>query len=431
MCDAAADRLPDAVRDALRAHPEVQAAAANLRATVQTFEQAGAGRYPSIDLRVGGGHQETDSPGTRAAGLGTRGLTRQEANLTLRQNVFDASQVRSQMETQNFRVDSARARLAETGDQVALRVAEAYLDSLRDGQLVVLARDNVTRHQATLDKVRLRFSSGVGQRADVEQAEARLALARSSLVNLQGSQQDSAARYRRVVGRLPLALEPPVSPGNAVPASLDTAQGVAAGNSYSLKAAQTDLSATQATVRSTRADLAPRVDVELSANRNRDIDGISGPNNDASAMLVMRYNLFRGGADQARVKEAMERETGAMEAVRNAQQATEESVARAWHALVAARDRLAYLESHVRAIEQVLGAYQSQFELGRRTLLDVLNTENELFQARSNLATGRAALRLSEYRVLAAMSALVSALGLSDELTKLDAQRPVTESYAR
>ena len=271
----------------------------------------------------------------------------------------------------------------------------------------------------------------MGQRADVEQAAARLALARSSLVNLQGSQQDSAARYRRVVGRLPLALEPPVSPGNAVPASLDTAQGVAAGNSYSLKAAQTDLSATQATVRATRADLAPRVDVELSANHNRDIDGISGPNNDASAMLVMRYNLFRGGADQARVKEAMERETGAMEAVRNAQQATEESVARAWHALVAARDRLAYLESHVRAIEQVLGAYQSQFELGRRTLLDVLNTENELFQARSNLATGRAALRLSEYRVLAATSALVSALGLSDELTKLDAQRPVTESYAR
>ena len=91
---------------------------------------------------------------------------------------------------------------------------------------------------------------------------------------------------------------------------------------------------------------------------------------------------------------------------------------------MAARDRLAYLEGHVRAIEQVLGAYQSQFELGRRTLLDVLNTENELFQARSNLATGRAALRLSEYRVLASMSTLVSSLGLADEVARLDARAP-------
>jgi len=417
---AAAERLPDAVRAALRRHPEVLGAAASARAAVENYEQAAAGRLPTLDLRMGGGRENSDNTLLRSAGIGSRTLTRQEASLTLRQNIFDGSQVRSEMERQSFRLESARARLSETAESIALRAAEAYLDVLRDQGLVRFAEDNVARHEELLKKTQLRFRSGVGQRADFEQATARVALARSSLVGARGSLEDSAARYYRVVGRTASGLTEPEAPAKYLPVSIESAKARAADTSYSVKAARSDLSAAQLNIRSIRADLLPRVDVELSANRNRDLDGIIGPNNDNQAMLVMRYNLFRGGADQARIREAVERETIALETVNDALQSTEEAAARAWAARATARERIAPLDAHVQATEQVLRAYRDQFELGRRSLLDLVNAENELYQARSALLAGRVAERLSEYRVLASVGALVQALGLTEEVLQLD-----------
>lgn len=422
----AAERLQDAVQTALRRNPEVLGAAANLRAANEAYSQASAGRLPVVDLRISQGREETESALTRAATGASRTLTRQEANVTLRQPLYDGHQVRSEMDRQSARAESARARLSDTGEQVAQRVTESFLDALRDAELVRLATDNVRRHEDVLEKTRWRFSSGVGQGADVEQAGGRLALSRSTLEGAKGNAEDTAARYRRVVGRLPQVLVMPESPARLIPPSVTEAQQLARDNSHGLRAARAELDVAQAGIRNARAELLPRVDLELGANRNRDLDGIPGMNNDRTAMLVMRYNLFRGGADQARVREAREREAAASEAANNVVEFTDEAVARAWAARGAAQNRLVPLESHVRSSEQVLEAYRHQFELGRRSLLDLVNAENELFQARAALSNGRIAVRSAEHRLLAAMGMLVSGLGLNAELLKLSA--PVGEA---
>jgi outer membrane protein, adhesin transport system len=418
---AAAERLQDAVQTALRRNPEVLGAAANLRAANQGYTAASGGRLPTVDLRVGSGREETESLATRTATGSTRTLNRQEAGLTLRQNLYDGEQVRSEMDRQSFRIESTSARLVETGEQIAFRVTEIYLDALRDADLVRLSVDNVRRHEDVLEKTRWRFSSGVGQGADVEQASGRLALARSTLESARGNGEDTIARYQRIVGRQPKGLNMPDSPESRIPPTLAEAQQTARDNSHSLRAARAEVSVAQATIRTVRADLLPRLDIEVAANRNRDLDGIPGQNNDLSAMLVMRYNLFRGGTDQARVREARERETAAAENANNIIEFTDESVARSWAARATARNRLASLESHVKASEQVLESYRYQFELGRRSLLDLVNAESELFQSRAALTSGRIIMRSTEYRLLAAMGILVKSLGLSDELLKLGA----------
>lgn len=415
---ASAQRLQDAVQTVLRRNPEVQAAAANLRAARERYTQAGAGLLPTVDLRVGTGREETESIATRNV---PRALTRQEAGLTLRQNVYDGQQVRSDMERQNFQVESSTARLAETAEQIAFRVTEIYLDALRDAELVQLAADNVRRHEEVLEKTRFRLSSGVGQGADVEQASGRLALARATLETARGNAEDTAARYQRLVGQAPKSLLMPESPQRLIPPALAEAQQLGRDNSNSLRAAQAEVGTAQATIRAVRADLLPRLDVELAANRNRDLDGVPGASNDLSAMLVMRYNLFRGGADQSRVREARERETAAAASASNITEFTDESVARSWAARAAARNRLDPLENHVRASERVLDAYRAQFELGRRSVLDLVNAENELFQSRAALSSGRIAVRSSEFRLLAAMAMLVRSLGLGDDLLGMGA----------
>ena len=418
--EAAAQTLPEAVRLALQRNPEVLAAAANARASVALFDQAGAARLPTIDLRGAAGREESENVGLQLSGRDSRTLLRREGSLVLRQNVFDGSQVSSEMERQSYRLDSSRYRLIEAGETVALRAAEAYVEALRDQDLVRLAEENVARHEDLLQKTQFRFKSGVGQRADAEQASARVALARSSLEAARGTAEDSAARFSRVVGRPPSGLGAPPSVAKHLPPSSSAAQADGVENAYGVHSARAELLAARAGVRSVRADLLPRVDVELSANRNRDVDGVKGPNHDTQAMLVMRYNLFRGGADEARIREAMERETVALETLNNAVQSTEESVARTWSALSASRNRLSPLEAHAIATAQVLEAYRAQFELGKRSLLDLVNAENELFQARSALRTGQGTAQSAEYRVLAAIGALVGSLGLAEEITRLD-----------
>ena len=120
--------LFDGVRAALRRSPDVLGAAANARAASEAYQQAAAGRYPTVDLRLGEGKENSETPGLRAAGVGSNTLTRQEANLTLRQNLYDGSQVKSEMERQQFRFESARSRLSETAETVALRTADGSSD---------------------------------------------------------------------------------------------------------------------------------------------------------------------------------------------------------------------------------------------------------------------------------------------------------------
>jgi adhesin transport system outer membrane protein len=417
---AAAESLRDAAQSALRKNPEVLGAAANARAAVEAYNFAAAGRWPTVDFRVGEGREASETPGLRAAGIDSRTLTRQEGNFTLRQNLFDGAQVRSEMEREQFRLDSARSRLSETAEAVTLRVAEAYMDSLRDAELVRLAEETLAQLRDILRRTQLRFKGGVGQGADVAQAEARVALANSILISAQGAREDSAARYLRVVGNAPSGLTEPAVPVKHIPAAIGSAKEQASDGAYGIALARADLEAAKANVRAVRSDLYPRLDVELSANRNRNVDGIIGAQNDNQAMLVMRYNLFRGGADRARTREAIERETIAMENVNAALQSTEESVSRTWFAMVTARDRIPPLDAHVRASGQVRQAYREQFELGRRSLLDLVNAENEYYQARAALLTGRMVLRVAEYRLLVSVGAIVRSLDLEAEVQAID-----------
>lgn len=161
-----------------------------------------------------------------------------------------------------------------------------------------------------------------------------------------------------------------------------------------------------------RTRFSPTLNLEGSLSRNRNLDGSRGPNSDTSLMMVMNYNLFRGGSDEARVLEAGARLTAAMETERNISRTIEEEVGRAWVALNAARASLRYLEEHVKRTGEVRSAYQAQFDIGRRTMLDLMNAENELFQARSSLATGRYAVLQGEYRLVAAMGGLLKVLEL-------------------
>ena len=420
---ALATSIEDAVSAALQGDPRVSAADARRRAAEFEVDQARGGFLPSIDTDGVFGREKSNIKSLRATGLDNRYLWRREFRVGLSQMLYDGLFTRSEVERRRALLDAAGSGLDEAREQVAFLAVEAYLDVLRNRGLVELALENVAIHEDTLEKVTRRRREGLGTEADRTQTAARLALARSVLTAREGALREAAARYRRVMGDAPDALEDievgepgflagnaidPVRVGEAIQRIVDEAVEV----NPSLQVARAQVDAADAQVASARAAYMPQLNLEANVERESDVSGIDGVRNTDNVLLVGRWNLFNGGSDVARERALAERRAAAQDAALDTRRAVEERVAIAIQAKATSEERIQYLRAHVDTSEETLLSYESQLRLGRRTLLDTLNAVNELFTARSNLVSGRYEDILNGYFIEAARGTLVSSLGV-------------------
>lgn len=406
-----AQTLADTVERAVRTFPDLRAAEANRRALEETLPQARSQLLPSLDASVGRGREWSDNSITRAQG-GDVNLTRGEAQVTASQLLFDGGAALGQLRRQRARSQAAAEQVASLGEAVAQRAAEVFFEVLRLQALVAIAQQNLAVHRRTLEQVALRTEKGVGRRSDDRQAEARLALAQASLSQLSGQLDEAVAAYRHITGAAPVQLLRGDTPLVALPADLPAALADALAAHPALRAAEQELRAAEQERESARDSLWPRITLELGASRNTDIDGIPGANYDRTAMLRLRQNFFRGGADAARIREAEARREEALARLGRARIDVERDVRQAWDGLAAARGRLEALRLHAEASAEVVDAYRGQFSIGQRSLLDVLNAENESFAARSNHVSGDYAVSAGVYRLLASMGRMLEHLGV-------------------
>ncbi|MDH4191287.1 MAG: TolC family outer membrane protein, partial [Betaproteobacteria bacterium] len=402
-----------AVAQALVHTPEIQAARARLAAVGGQAGQAQAEYLPSVNLAVGRGREMSDNPSTRPLGS-DQALTRREGEITASQLLFDGGASGGQIRRLEARVEGAQYAVAASAESVALRAGQAFLDVRRLREQMEVARKNRAIHEHTLDDVRALAMGGRGRRADVVQAQARLALVNTSLEQLRGQLAQTEALYWILTGNEPGSLEPPASLVAALPERIEDALARAFRDHPDMRAAQKELEAAQHEHDSARARLyAPRLSLEVGATRQYDLDGIAGLNADRYAMLRLRYNVFRGFGDQERVREAAARIEEALAGVKRARRELERTSRQSWEALAADRARLAHMDAYARASAEVAEAYRAQFQLGQRSLLDLLNAENERFGALSGYIAAQAAVTLDEIQVLASLGGLLHALGLA------------------
>lgn len=412
---AKADTLIEVIQRTLATNPEVLTTTHNRLAADERLRQAKAGYFPAVDVTAGYGRENSDNATTRSRyPSGDATLTRDELGLTLSQMLFDGFNVKNGIDKQQSKVTSAAYQVEDTSDNIALQTIETYLEILRRQEIVELNKDNIVIHQKIQDQIRTLVKGGGGRQADVQQTASRIALAESSLVNAQGMLRDAETDYLRVTGEEPKALVKPQADQfeKALPATLQVTFDTALNQHPSLRTAKAELEAAQADHQQTNANFMPRLNLELGVTKNKNLDGIEGKNDDIIAMVRMRYNLYRGGADQARRQETAEQVAAAKEGIRRTQRLIEEEVRRAWNSLLTIRARLQYLQQHVESTLQVVESYKEQFKLGQRSLLDVLDSENELFNARTALVTGQYTELLSIFRVFASMGLLLDTLGI-------------------
>lgn len=408
-----AETLEEVVKQTLSTNPDVLEKMNTRLSVDQEVRQAKSGYYPSIDLNAGIGHENTDNSFTRAAGYDGRGLTRREAGLALRQPLYAGGAISHEVSRQTERANSRAYTMHATAEQIALRTTEVYLEVLRRQELVKLAQDNLKSHEKTYDQVSSRSVSGVGRGADVDQARSRLLLAKSNLMAEESNLREAEINYFRVVNAAPNNLSIPTAPVDKVPGSLSDAVKQAVGNHPTLKAAAADIEAAEEQYGTAKAPYFPKLDLELGAARNDNISGIAGDNNDMYAMLRMRYNLYAGGKDKARRGQTFYQIHEAKEIRSHTCRQVVESMRLSWNAFKTTDAQVVYLGQRVESSIRARDSYRSQFMLGQRSLLDMLDSENEVFSASKELTHGEFDRLFSSYRVMAGEGALLSTLALA------------------
>lgn len=411
-----AETLKEIVTFAVETHPQVLSALHRKDAADSAKDAALGGYFPRVDMVVGGGWEKSKNPSTLGLNPPPNNptnphwvkLPRYEETVILNQMLWDGFGTRSEVARRQAISDSSAHRLYGTAEEVAQQTIEAYLDVLKNTEFVRFAKDNLAAHQKTYDQVKLRADRGVGRRADLEQIEARLSLAISNLASAESTLRDSEIAYLKVVGKAPVNLAKPAAP--QIPASVDEAVKAGQQNHPILKSAFADIESAQAQRGIAKSFFSPRIELEASLSNNRDIDGISGPNMDRMVMMYLKWNLFRGGFDVNRSKETAKQINEAQEIARNTHRQVESAVRLAYNAYATARDRLPSLERYVKASDATRVAYAQQFNIGQRTLLDLLDAENEYFTSRTTQLNGQFIELGARYRVLGAMGALLSTI---------------------
>ena len=398
--------LTEAVRIAIVEHPAVQASVAALGASGYAVKDARADYYPSLDLQGDTGHQFSDTTTTRGRGLGGEDTWRRSMEARLTQNLFDGFSTRYRVKAAEKQMEFLRHQLLDTRESIALRVVEAYLGVLRGQKVLELSGKNIERHREVLRDVRVKAEKGGGNWGDVNQAESRLALAESRLTLVKGELREAEAAFLEAVGITATDLARPESVA-PVPSSLRDAIATALRNNPTVMAAATAIEASEADFKAANAAFMPKFNLELSESRGWDTDGLEERTLDKRALVTMQFNLFRGGGDVARKKQAYELLAETRQKYHESVRAVEKQMRIDYSAFETARDRIEALKARAIASAEAVAAYQSQFRFGRRSMLDVLDVENELFQAKVALVDVDLQHRVSRYRVLATMGSLL------------------------
>lgn len=404
--------LNEAMQAALEVHPEIQAGIHSRLSVEEQMKAAKGGYLPQVDLLAGYGREHTDSPGTRGDSHNSETLTRGESSLRLQQMLFDGFATSSEVGRQRATVNARAYELLGTSERTALSVAEVYIEVLKRQEMARLATDNLHSHERIYDQISLRSQSGVGRTADLDQAEARLAQARNNLITEQTNLADAQVNYFSVVGRDAAELSAPQGLVGQLPESLQAAREEMLANNPFLSSAESDVQATEQQYEAAKSSFYPRFDAELSRGMDNNLDGVAGHNNQWRAMLNMSYNLFAGGSNKADLQSKSYQINQAMDIRNNALRVLNEDLGLAWNALENARQQLPIAQQYVDYSARVRESYQKQFSLGDRTLLDLLDSENELFTAARRLEEVRYTELFTQYRIKATMGSLLKSQGV-------------------
>jgi outer membrane protein len=398
---ALADDLREALVMAYNTNPTLAAARAQQRATDETVA------IEKADGRPAASGTATYTEILKSTDSSPLAPSRQfGGQLSLGVPLYSGGGVKNSVKAAETRVEAGQADLRSAESAVFSRVVAAYLDVIQNQAIVGLSRKNVDVLRVNLQATRDRFEIGDLTRTDVAQSQSRLAVAQGNTRSAEANLSNSRERYIELVGKAPVDLAPPPElPG--LPASADDAVAYALDNNPDLIAARERVKASEYDIRVAGSTRLPRIEAVTGASYNDFLNsaGAAITNSSTGATVGVRATIpiFQGGRPAALRRQAQERSAAAMETEIGAEREVISSVRAAWSSWQAANEIILSSQTAVEAAQLSLEGVRAENTVGNRTILDILNAEQELLNAQVQLVTARRNAYVAGFTLLATM----------------------------
>lgn len=416
----ATENLRDAIVAALKENPDIQIALARQDDARYGVDEARAGYLPHIDLQAGWG-RETVRSGTQAR---TEAF-RREASVTLSQNVWDFGVTINDIKRARASYRSAQWATREQIEGISYDITNAYLGVLAQQQLLDLTEQEIAATKKILRIVTVQKDLGLTTPADVGRAQTRLENVQSQLLDRKSALEQSRNAYKRLTNHLPARVKDLPPGGTTLPESADAAVELIDTHSPRLAQAVQDRRSLDKQYDSQTGSLFfPRIGVMVQGNYKEDVMGLTGRADDARAMVTLSYKLFNGGADRAVRRRIGARLREADYELDRRRREVEQDIRIDYEALKAAREKIATIDAEIESATRVAELYRQQFREGRRTVFDLLDSQQVLFAAQANRVNNGIAMRAAEYRVLQKLGGLFDLVSGGEALPPLVVPAP-------
>ncbi len=401
--------VKDAVERAVNTNPEIRARYHAFRDVVEEQNVAKGGFYPRIDISAGIGREWI-----RGENVTHSNMWRKDVRVELTQMLFDGFFTCNQVCRLKYSGQARYFEFMDALENVGLESFRSYVDVLRYREMLNLAKKNLDYHKEIYNQVSDRVKAGVGAGVDLQQISARVALAQSNYLTELSNLNDVMARYQRYVGELPDDnMQAVLLPDDGIPGTIKETLEDAFQHNPGFLAKFADIKASKKAVKVQESKFYPRLDLKAWHDRSWDMQGVAGEQSTSVAEVAMTYNILNGGSNVAAVHQYREKMFTAMALKDKAGVDLRQTVTIAFNDRRMVSEQVRYLNQHRKNLNQVRVAYREQFNIGKRTLLDLLDTENEYYQAQRAYYNGFFDLTVANARTLAGMGRLLYTLGVT------------------
>ncbi|KZY73460.1 hypothetical protein A3765_12910 [Oleiphilus sp. HI0130] len=401
-----ADNLEQVVFDAIQTNPDMAISVQNYYASRAELDSAQGNFLPSLDLTADTGKEDIDRVGSTS----DTNETRAQAKLQLTIPVFRGFANTNEYDRADFAMQANYYQSLAQAEQLSLQIARAYTNVLNAQDVVRLSVENLKLHENTYDLVEARKKQGVADKADLTQMKGRLSRVKANLLAARNNLRDAETSYIQLTGTRPSNLVRPQIDSTYLPESNERATTLALANNQNLIASRLSAQASAANSDGLNAHYYPNLDIVADQTWKDHVSGEQGHENEWRVLLEMNWNLYSGGRSNSKQKQARYQEEAARMRSNRIYREVQANVDSSWDAYMTLKQTLVHLQDYVDQSAESAKLYMAQFKAGRRTLLDLLDAQNELFEARKQYLASDYQYVYSQYRVVASMSYILDAL---------------------
>ena len=397
--------LQEGVDEVLSTNPIVLERLYNYKATLEDVRITESQYLPSLDYTATIARDTTENTNT---GFTSRSLNSYEHSLQLTQNLFNGFGTLYEEDYQKARLLAAANHYIENANDVAYSFINQYVNVLKTRDLLVIAKESVTFHESVFDKVKKLYDSGSTTRSEFEKIDTSLSLAQSNYIVAQNNLDDALFNLERVLGRyVGVEAFQPITFSGTLPSSVEEMKAFAQIHNPSVLVSHYNIKAAKAQHQLAHKNYYPKIDAYVRKSWANNIGGVPEKDNGSSFGINITYNLYRGGADEAQIAKNLSQIVKEEELKRDVLRKLDEQGRLSWSAKTYVAQQLVYLKRYAQTSEKTLELYQQEYDLGRRTLLDLLVAQNDNVAARSQIVKAENDLSFAQYRILDAMGSMV------------------------